>query len=396
MTEEFLQFVWKMRLLDNNLTINSGEAMEILHPGQLNNDAGPDFTNARIRIGDTLWAGNVEIHVNASDWYAHKHASDHKYDNIILHVVYHDDLEVTRQNGEVIPVLLLKGRFDETLFRKYRDLMENLNWVPCQRNLEDTETLAARAMTERALIYRLERKTDYLSRLLNVSRNNWEETLYRMLARNFGFKTNAEPFEQLAASLPYLVIARHRSDLFQLEALLYGQAGMLQHDFRDEYPVSLKREYMFLQKKWGLEPVGGHLWKYLRMRPANFPSVRISQFARLMFDSDRLFARITDAEDVKEVDDMLDITASEYWDEHYVFDKLAPRRVKLLGERSRLLILINTVIPFMFYYGRITGKENLVDRSLHFLETLPPENNKVIRKWTELGLACESAFDSQA
>jgi hypothetical protein len=291
---------------------------------------------------------------------------------------------------------MLKGKFDETLFSKYRDLMENLNWVPCQRNLVKAESLAVRTMTERSLIHRLERRTDYLKRLLNVSKNNWEETFYRMLARNFGFKTNAEPFEQLAASLPYLVIARHRSNLFQLEALLYGQAGMLQQDFRDEYPVSLKREYLFLQKKWGLKPVDGHLWKYLRMRPANFPSVRISQFARLMFDSDRLFARMTDAEDVKEVEEMLDINASEYWDEHYVFEKQAPRSMKLLGERSRLLILINTVIPFIFYYGRINGKENFVDRSLHFLQSLPPEDNKVVRKWSDLGLACESAFDSQA
>ena len=396
MTEEFLHFIWGYRLLSGNLRTETNELIQILHPGQHNSDAGPDFINAKIRIGDTLWAGNVEIHLRSSDWFVHKHHLDKNYNNIILHVVNHNDRITQRVSGEDIPTMVLKGKYKQSLYQKYIDLMENMNWIPCQNQIEFADEIAVLSMVEATMIERLIRRNENLERLFEKSRNNWEETLYRALARNFGFRINAEPFELLAKSLPFRIIGKHRNDLFQIEALLFGQAGMLFEDFKDPYPQNLKREYMFLRRMYDLTPIEGHLWKFLRMRPPNFPTLRISQFAGLLYGSDRLFAQIMEASGLDEIKPLFTLESSEYWNKHFLFDKSAGHSIKTFGQKSCDLILINTVVPFMFFYSRQRNKPELCEQALSFLRKIPFENNRVIRKWKELNVEIHSAFETQS
>jgi len=396
MTEEFLHFIWNHRLLSRDVWSIANQKIRILYPGQANINAGPDFINAKIRIGDTLWAGNVEIHLCSSDWYVHKHHLDKNYNNIILHVVNSNDKSTKRNNGEDIPTLVLEGKYEQSLYDKYRDLMENLKWIPCQDQLEYVDQINFMSMIEATMIERLMRRNENLDLLLEKSLNNWEETLYRALARSFGFRINAEPFELLAKSLPFNIIGKHRNDIFQIEALLFGQAGMLSRDFNDPYPKKLKNEYLFLRKKYNLTPIEGHLWRFLRMRPPNFPTLRISQFAALLKTTDRLFARIMDASDIDEINVLFDLKSSEYWNNHFVFDKEADFSIKVLGQKSIELILINSVIPFMFFYSRRRNRPKHQEMALSLLRKVPPENNRIIRKWKEMNIDIQSAFETQS
>jgi len=396
MTEEFLHFIWKFRLYHADLTNERGEYIQVVKTGEHNMDAGPDFLNAQIRIGATLWAGNIELHIKASDWFVHKHQNDQLYDNIILHVVYINNVDITRKSGEAIPTVCLERKFDFTLFERYRNLMENINWIPCQNLIQEVDPVSSLWMIEKTLIERLQRKTKYISRVFESNNHDWEETLYRMLARNFGFRINAEPFEMLAQSLPYKFLYKHRNDIFQMEALLFGQAGMLKEDFSDVYPRKLYLEYKYLKKKYDLEPNEGHLWKFLRMRPYNFPNIRIAQFAQIFYKEDRLFSKITEATCLDEIISLFNPECSEYWISHFIFDKPSENYKKTLGRKSLDLILINTVVPIMFFYDIRRDKTELKERAIDFLHEIPYEKNKITRKWKELGIEINSAFESQA
>ena len=397
MTEEFLHYIWKFRLFEQSLLhAQSGEEVEIIKVGEHNTDAGPDFFNSKIKIGETTWAGNVEVHINSSDWRKHQHQSDKAYDNIILHVVFNNDSEIRRNSGKLIPVLELKNRTDFSLFNKYKQLLENKSWVPCQKQVTEVDTFTINNWLSRLLVERLERKSHLITETLKLNKYNWQETFYQHLAKNFGFKLNAEPFELLSKSLPSGNLAKHKNNLMQIEAMLFGQAGWLEENFHDDYPNQLKKEYGFLKQKFGLKHIDRHLWKFLRLRPVNFPTVRLAQFAQLIYKSDMLFSRIIACENVEDLYKLFKVETSEYWQTHYRFDKSSSRKIKAIGKSSIDIILINTVIPFLFVYGKEKQEEKYRDKALHFLDALTGEKSSIIEKWSNLGLPVKTAYQTQA
>lgn len=397
MPEEFLQYVWENRLFDSgDLKTSAGELIEIIHPGRKNTDSGPDFFNARIKLGDTVWAGNIEIHVKASDWNKHLHQNDKAYDNVVLHVVETFDTEIARTNGETIPTLVL--RYPEYLRNNYQSLLDAKTWIACENRFHRIDPILLQLGFNRLMIGRLESKTEAILARLEQNHNDWNETFYQVLARSFGFKVNAVPFELLARSLPASLLAKHKNNQFQLEALLFGNSGLLNNQLLgDDYYLKLREEYSFLYKKYELKAIESHLWKFLRLRPVNFPPVRISQLAALFHRSEALFSNILELESLSELYALFRVKASEYWDTHYNFNKASKnQQAKELGETSIQVLIINVVIPFLFVYGEKQNKNHLKNRALEFLEQLPPEVNSIVDKWAELGIKARSAFETQA
>ncbi len=395
MTEDFLTHIWKYGLFDrNSMVSDTGEKIEVISLGEPNHNAGPDFVNAKIRIGNTLWAGNVEIHVNASDWKKHKHNEDYNYDNVILHVVLNADEPVMRSNASRIPSVVLQ--FDPELFKNYTTLMNSKAWIPCQSYISEIDRFILHAWMSSILVERLQEKTGRIDQLLELYNNSWEEVFYIQLARNFGFSVNAEPFEQLARSLPLHCLARHKNNLLQTEALLFGQAGFLDKEIDDIYYTKLKAEYRHLSNKFNLKAIDNNQWKFLRLRPVNFPTIRIAQFASLIHVSSGLFRKIIETENLISLQNIFSVKTSDYWDTHYQFGNTSDRKIKSLGKEAINIILINTVIPLIFLYGSKTGNEKLKARAVEFLSQLPAEKNAVIKRWGLTGIYAESAFDSQA
>jgi len=395
MDEKFLHYLWKYRLFIRQLQTTDGDLTEINNPGEHNTDAGPDFFNARIKIGDTLWAGNVEIHVNASDWIKHGHQQDKAYNNIILHVVLNADETICRENGETIPTISLEGKFDYSLYERYLDFMNSRNWIPCEHSIAIAERFTVDAWLERLLVERLETKTQSIDAMLRQNRNNWEETFYQAFARNFGFRLNSLPFELLAKSLPLKYLGRHKNSLLQVEAMLFGQAGMLGVNFIDEYPQSLQKEYYFLQSKYSLKPIDGHLWRFLRLRPSNFPTIRLAQFAQLIVKSSALFSKIIESHTLNPIVSLLEVECEDYWQQHYVFDKPSVGRLKKLGADAIDLLLINTVASFLFLYGKQMDNPELRDKALEYLYEIAPERNSVIQHFAGAGLKAGNALQTQ-
>jgi len=397
MTERFLHYLWKMKLLHNDdLKTSGGEDVQIIVAGEHNSDAGPDFLNARVKIAGTLWAGNVEIHLKSSDWILHHHQSDKAYDNIILHVVYENDSGISRMDGSPIPCLEIKGLFDAGLYETYQGLMRNPSWIPCERHLKKVEPIIIDQWLYRMMVERLEEKVQPIFQALEENHHNWEETFYQFLAQAFGSKVNSGPFNLLARSLPVKVLAKHKNNLFQLEALLFGTAGFLDEKFSDEYPNQLRKEFNFLKKKYNLQPLKKHLWKFLRLRPANFPTVRLAQLAQLVFKSTHLFSKILETADVRSIASFFEAEPSDYWINHYRFDKISSNKKKSFGDTSIDLLLVNTIAPFLFVYGKLRGEEEYITRSLQLLEDIPAEKNNITNGWQQLGIKGRSAFDSQA
>lgn len=398
-TEDFLHYVWKFRLFDKtDLKTVDGESIEIYSAGLHNTDSGPDFHNARLRIGDTTWAGNVEVHVPSSDWRKHNHTTDNAYNNVILHVVYRDDEPVILPNGRRLPTLELENRISPELYNKFHSLVYGSQTIiPCEGSIGTVDDLTIRTWLTRVLIERLETRAETVIHALNVNRGDWEETFYQFLAANFGFKTNAVPFELLAKSLPQNILAKHKNNPLQIEALLFGQAGFLEGDVVDDYPKSLKKEYDFLCKKYSLTPIENHLWKFLRMRPQNFPTIRLAQFAALIVRSNHLFSKILDIREVKALRDLFtEINVNPYWETHYRFDVPSKPQAKNLGAASVDVLLLNTLALFLFSYGKHLQLEYYISRSMKLLENLPAENNNIINDFDVLGVKAKTAFDSQA
>ena len=396
--EALLHYVWKFRLFDHsNLKTVDGENVEILQPGLHNRNSGPDFSEARIRIADKLWIGQVELHLSASDWHKHRHDGDGAYDNVILHVVYEKDTELIRKDGSKIPTLILKSRISEQVIRKSLYLFNSPDSIPCAKHFSKVPELTVYMWLERLAIERLEYKTEIIDRELQQSRFNWEQTFYLFLARNFGTPVNTEPFELLARGLPLRILSKHKDNLFQLEALLFGQAGLLDNEFSSIYPKKLQDEYHFLQNKYGLMPMLGSAWKFGRMRPAAFPSIRIALFAQLIYQSNHLFSKLLETIDLAEIERNFQLQVSDYWLEHYRFEDNAQKRQhKRLGESAIQNIVINTLVPFLFFYGRMMQREELYDRALSWLEQTGAEENSIIRIWKGLGLRVENAHQTQA
>ena len=297
-TESFLQYIWRLRRFDaqNLITTNTHETVDVLQTGELNKQSGPDFFNARIRIGDTIWAGNVEVHIKASDWLRHQHQHDKAYQNIILHVVYEADVPLLRTNGTALPVIELQNRISPVLYRNYQQLQYTEAWIPCAKLLKNIDSFVLTNWLDRVLVERLEQKTEPIGQTLQQNNYSWEETCYQAIARAFGTNINAQPFEMLARSLPLAVLGKHKDQLLQIEAMLFGQAGLLDKTFNDPYPQKLKQEYQFLQAKFGLKPLLPQSWKTGGLRPPNFPSIRIAQFAALIHQSSSLFSKILAAQ----------------------------------------------------------------------------------------------------
>ena len=396
MTEDFLQYIWQHRLYlceDNRTT--EGEPVEPLQSGQLNTNAGPDFIDARVRIGDTLWAGCVEIHLRSSDWERHGHHTDAAYNNVVLHVVYQHDVDCFNARRQKIPVMEL--HFDARYFDSYHRLVESRLRIPCCDKLDQVDEMSLTSWLERLAIERLEQKSGAIMQTYASTNNNWEETLYQRLARNFGFSLNSFPFESLAQSMPLNILLKHKYNLQQIEALLFGQAGMLaDENITDTYFVELRREYLYLQKKYNLKPIDGFLWKFLRLRPINFPTLRIAQFAALIYHNEHLFSQIISADSIESFELFFDLQASAYWDTHFVFGKESVKRNKSFGKSAFRTVLINTIIPFLFVYGKARGKDDFCTRAVNFLENLPPERNSILTQWEKANVKNQNAFISQA
>ena len=396
MTEEFLTYLWKFKLAGNQFVTSAGEKCLILHPGSQNKNSGPDFFNARVKLGDTEWAGNVEIHVQSSDWIKHKHQNDSAYDNVILHVVYTEDKSIYNKNNEIIPTIELSGNFDEGIYQTYVSLLKSKTWIPCQSFIGGVSRFVVNNWLDRLLVERLEKKSLDIEKKLDYNKHDWSETFYQVFARNFGFKTNSAPFELLARSLPVKVLGKHKDDLFQIEALLFGQAGLLSNKNGPQYYLDLKKEYSFLRKKYDLEPIEGSIWRFMRLRPSNFPTIRISQFAKLICKSSHLFSKVIESERTDDFYRMFETSASVFWENHYTFSKESPFRKKTLGKSAINLLLINTVVPVVFLYGRKTNDQSMIDKALSILDLLPGENNSQTKAWKQLGLNTQTAFNTQA
>ena len=398
MNEDFLHYIWKNKLFDtSDLRTTSGEQLRIMAPGFHNFDAGPDFRQAVVQIGDITWAGDVEIHIRSSDWFRHRHETDEKYKSVALHVVYEHDMEVERLPGEFYPTLELKGRIPEGKWLQYQQLVGSMEKVPCRNYLSLFDELHLQSLVSSMAMERLLRKYEDIMSLHAQCSSDWDETLYRQVAVSFGFKTNAAAFEMLARSLPYKILARHSDSALQVKALLFGQAGMLDFSHVDAYYDSLKYEYEYLRYKYQLQPIGLHHWNWLRLRPSNFPCLRLAQLAALLCRAPDLLRTLLDCPSIEHYQDLFSVDADDYWKTHFQFGKetLLPHSVSL-GTTAFHLLMINTVVPVLFAYYRFFGQQSKLEDVASMWDQIPFEDNKVTRVFQETSFPRRTALDSQA
>jgi hypothetical protein len=394
MNERLLQFIWQFQYFNRqSLLTTAGEALVIEKPGTCNHHQGPDFSAAMIRISNTKWVGNIELHLLSSDWIKHQHSNDDHYSNIILHVVWEDDTPLYDRQGQLVPTLVLGQRIAGLLLERYEQMMHTVASIPCAAYLPALSSLAWAAWKERLAAERLERRSRQLFDYLQQAGGNWEETCWWLLAAGFGARVNSVLFEMVARSLPLSLLFRHRNQPLQIEALLMGQANLLQGRFEDAYAIMLQKEYRFLQNKYALQPVNKQP-AFLRMRPAAFPTLRLSQLAVFLQHCTGFFAIVKGTTDSKVLMEKLMITANDYWHYHYVFDEETAFQPKQLGKQMAAGILINTVIPVLFAYGLHTGEELYKERAIHWLYQLPAEQNRITKSWKPV--TNQSALDSQA
>lgn len=397
MKEDFLHHIWKFKLWETpQLKTVNGEEITIIKTGQHNTDAGPDFFNAQLKIEKNKWAGNVEVHVKSSDWMLHKHQLDKNYDNVILHVVYEHNQEIKDKNGAPIPTLELKGIINQLLINKYQDLIDSKNWIPCEHQLKTVEGFVVKNWLNRLAIERLERKSEEIAVTLLNNKNDWEATFYEYLFKYFGLKVNALPFQLLAKNTPLKIAEKHQS-LLSVEALYFGQAGFLDEELSDEYFKSLKKEYHFLKAKFKLHSLDKSIWKYLRLRPSNFPTIRIAQLSSLLFQNSRFFSAILTANTISDIEKLFKVSTSSYWEEHYQFGKQGKTNSKKnIGKATIHNIIINVVVPILFVYAKNNNNETITRKALEFLELLPTESNVIVKKWNSLGVKASNALESQS
>lgn len=390
MTERLLQFIWQFQYFNKNelLTV-ANEQVQIIFPGQYNSNQGPDFTDAKIKIADTTWAGTVELHLKTSDWKKHAHQNDENYNNVILHVVWEDDASIND-----LPVLELKNRVSKILLERYEELMHSQSFIPCEKMISTVREITWKSWKERLLAERLLRKAGIVETYLQQNNYHWEETFWWMLARNFGMKVNADAFEAIARSIPLTVLAKQKNQIHQLEALLLGQGGLLEVKFTEDYPLLLQKEYRFQQSKHSIKPVQLPL-HFLRMRPGNFPTIRLAQLAMLVHGSAHLFSKIKEADSLKEIKDWFDVTANDYWHYHYHFDETSVFKKKKLGTSMIDNIIINTGVPVLFAYGNYHSEQKYKDKALRWLEETATENNAITKGFQQIGIENKNAYDSQ-
>lgn len=393
MNERLLQYIWQFRYYQaHQLQTTDGQPLQVQHPGQWNSNQGPDFANARIQIGDTLWAGAVELHLKTSDWQRHGHTGDAHYEPVVLHVVWqHDQTELPNQ----LPVLELQSRVSSLMLHQYEQWMSSQEAVPCQQQWHTVPAITWQSWKDRLLTERLQQKMQALEQHLQQTKGHWEEVFWRMLCRYMGGHINGESFEQVAVSLPIKVLARHKAQIHQLEALLLGQAGLLHARFEDKYAQMLYKEYQFLQQKYGLRVINKPP-SHLRLRPANFPAIRLAQLAMLIHQSSKLFGQLRQATELKQVWPLLQATANDYWADHFKPDQAAEGKApRSIGRQMQEVLLVNAVVPVLFAYGKLQGEPAQADKALQWLQAMPAETNQPTALFKQAGLL-QHAYDSQA
>ncbi|HUQ67262.1 MAG TPA: DUF2851 family protein [Flavitalea sp.] len=393
MTERLLQYIWQFQYFNRNeLVAVTGEEIVIIHPGKLNTHQGPDFLEGRVRSGSNTWVGNIELHVDASEWHRHQHSLDKNYNNVILHVVWNND-EVDTKHG--IPTLVLEDRVPKVLLQQYNSWMEGGSFIPCESSAQYAEDLVWTSWKERLMIERLQRKSDQVMVLLYKNNFHWEEVLWWMLARNFGLYVNADAFAEIAASIPFNVLLKHRMQIHQLEALLFGQCNLLEIEEPDKYSMMLQKEYLFLQKKYSLEKT--HLpVHFLRMRPACFPTVRLAQLAMLVHTTADIFCTILNAPTIHEIRLLMNVTANDYWHYHFRFCEVATYQPKTLGLGMINNIMMNTVAVILFAYGKYHNDLCYLDKAVQWMSALPAEQNSTISRFKNIGVTAGNAADTQS
>ncbi|MBT8189367.1 MAG: DUF2851 family protein [Bacteroidia bacterium] len=393
--EDLLQLIWKLKKFDLvSLSCTNGALLSILDFGLHNHNSGPDFINAKIKIDDTIWVGHIEIHVKASEWYQHKHHLDPAYDNVILHVVYTYDKDVYNSKSTYIPTLTLDTRISEKTLLRFEDINSSLSWIPCASQIHKIDKARIQLELESIYIRRLESKSQRIFKMLNQNKNDWEECLYQLLFQYLGLKINGDAFKQLSFKAPYKLFKKYTHNIFLAEAFLFGQAGMLQN--QDAYFRKLGKEYDHLKLKHNLTPMSGVEWHFLRLRPANFPTIRIAQLAMLYSRFPSLFSVLIRSFNKSSLDKIFDSGTSSYWSEHYIPGRPSTFKLKKIGKTSLNLLLINVVVPIIFSYARKTGNNILVEKSIDIISRLPAEKNKITNKWFELGIESKNALKSQA
>lgn len=403
--EILLHYCWKHKIFPlRELTTTDGHVVEVIDPGLHNRHAGPDFFNAKVRINGTLWVGNVEIHEKSSDWYAHGHHHDNAYNNVILHVAEVIDVDVQTSDGQFIPQMQFEVQSEVKEY--YRELLSEDQYPPCYRIIPGLTRLLVHSWMSALQTERLEQKTEAIRQRVQQCEGSWENGYFMTLARNFGFGVNGDAFELWSKSIPLMAVAHHRDDLFQIEAIFMGQAGLLELDMiplryqqdalQEGYFTKLRNEYLYLQHKFNLTPMNGSLWKFLRLRPQNFPHIRISQLATLYYEQRAGLSQLIACENIEQLRDCLTTYVTPYWETHYTFGSISCKMEKHLSPSSLNLLMINTAIPMLFAYGRYHMKEMLCDRAFDFLEQLKAENNHITRMWQSCGLDVMNAGDSQA
>lgn len=399
MKEEFLHFIWKNGLyFKDKLITAGGDKVEVIHPGEYNRDSGPDFFNARIRCRGIEWAGNVEIHTRASHFDLHGHNRDHSFDNVILHIVLENDRKVINASGFEVPTAEIS--FDGCLHERYLNLVNNPCTIACQEAIPDFDRFRLRHWISVLVVERLQEKYKMIKRMLADTGNDWEEVFYRLISRYFGFKANTEPFEMLASALPFRIIRKHIDNRLQVEALLFGTAGMLTEGLfkgaiNDSYYLDLLREFNVLKAKYSIKPIHGWIWKFGRLRPVNFPTVRISQLAAMLAVTGGLFSKIPETRDIRQLRKLFDVPASDYWDTHYIFGKESRKEPKKTGESAIDIFIVNAVVPALFTYGKMRDNNDCCTRAMDFLDKTAHEDNRIIRDWKDAGVEVNSAFDTQ-
>jgi len=399
MTEYFLHYVWQYRFFDmRELKTDQNESITILSSGFRNSDQGPDFSHARILIDGIEWHGNVEIHLKTSDWLAHHHQQDRGYDSVILHVVWEKNCEIKRTDKSPIPVLELKNKVPIEFIDKYKQFLNSGLHLPCQYFLPKLQNIFITEMFDKTLTERLIRKGKEVLILLKNNKNDREETFWQLLSRNFGFKINDEAFEALGKAIPFKLILKYNSNLLQLEALLFGQAGLLEKMIEDDYTKALQKEYQFLAHKHSLYNIrmDAHQWKFMRTRPYNFPTLRIAQLSALLYKKDRILDIFTSYCNPKEYYTVFKATVSDYWKTHYRFGEETNKTQSEISENLIHHCIINVITPYhTALYLEGTSNYN-PENSTNLLEKLPAESNKITKEWNKIGIAIDNAYDSQA
>ena len=397
MREEFVQTVWKYQLFNRQeLRTSKGESVEIIHQGFLQHHSGPDFSAARILIDGMLWVGNVEIHVTAKEWNQHRHFVDPAYDNVILHVVYTDDHEICKTyTGRELPCLEISSRIPQDILDRYEQLASDFRVFPCAKVWQKIPYVEINDWLVQLALQRVEEKLTSVKFRLIDTKYHWEQVCFELIAKQLGFHVNAEPMLRLARTLPIEIIQKNADQPGIVEALLFGQAGMLNRNFHDEYPNQLKRDYLYLKKKYQLQEIDQSTWKFARLRPLNFPTIRIAQLAALLTHQSNFFQSCLNISDTKSLVEKFKQEINPYWLNHYVFDKESKNCRKLLGQESIENVLMNTVVLLCFSYGQYKNESIYVSKAIEYLESLSPENNVYTNMFKDLGFRINNALQSQ-